>query len=419
MRFYFPDSQDQIDPSFRFDTEERSPYRVRQRDDRYAHEYLDEPPYRGLLISKAMVDGVTGGAGRYSSQQRQRLYREGVREFFRLPEDPESMKTLGDCGSFSWVRETEAPVSIDEVIDFYEDCRLDAGVSLDHIIFGFESPGRRAPTPEQKQDWERRKTLTLELADAFIDRHRARRCEFTPVGVAQGWNPESYADSVVRLQEMGYRRISIGGMIVQSTDEILSVLRAIEPTLGSDTHLHLLGITRVAHLAEFRRLGVTSFDSTSPFRQAFMDARDNYHDGDRTWVALRVPPLDGARMRRWIALGRVDHDRARRLERAALETLVRFDRDEADVEEVVAALVAYESVHDPGRPSREDKYRDVLEARPWLSCGCRVCRDAGIQVMIFRGSERNKRRGFHNLDNFARRFARVLDPAEDAVTYAV
>ena len=57
MRFYFPDSQDQIDPSFDFDTEERSPFRIRQRDDLYAHEVLTPVPYSGMLVSKAIVDG--------------------------------------------------------------------------------------------------------------------------------------------------------------------------------------------------------------------------------------------------------------------------------------------------------------------------------------------------------------------------
>ena len=46
MKFFFPDSQDQIDPDFDFETEERSPFRVRQRDDRYAHEVLADVPYR-------------------------------------------------------------------------------------------------------------------------------------------------------------------------------------------------------------------------------------------------------------------------------------------------------------------------------------------------------------------------------------
>src|ERR1700761_4873811 len=107
MRFYFPDSQDQIDPSFDFESEERSPFRIRQRDDLYAHEVLDPSPYDGMLISKAIVDGVEGGAGRYSAQQRQRLYREGIREFFRLDAvESERIDTIGDCGAFQYVRET-------------------------------------------------------------------------------------------------------------------------------------------------------------------------------------------------------------------------------------------------------------------------------------------------------------------------
>ena len=54
-----------------------------------------------MLISKAIVDGVSGGAGKYSAQQRQRLYRVGIREFFRLDAGPGSrIDTMGDCGAF-------------------------------------------------------------------------------------------------------------------------------------------------------------------------------------------------------------------------------------------------------------------------------------------------------------------------------
>lgn len=55
--FFFPDSQDQIDPSFDFGRESSSPDRVRQRDDRYAHEVISPAPYTGILLSKALVDG--------------------------------------------------------------------------------------------------------------------------------------------------------------------------------------------------------------------------------------------------------------------------------------------------------------------------------------------------------------------------
>ena len=43
---------------------------------------------------------------------------------------------------------------------------------------------------------------------------------------------------------------------------------------------------------DFSDLGVTSFDSTSAFRQAFMDDRKNFHAADRAYVAIRVPQVD-------------------------------------------------------------------------------------------------------------------------------
>src|SRR5215204_6124452 len=232
MRFYFPDSQDQIDPSFDFETEERSPFRIRQRDDRYAHEVLSPAPYSGMLVSKAMVDGVDGGAGRYSAQQRQRLYRVGVRDFFRLNGEP--IDTLGDCGAFTYVREEVPPYSVDEVIDFYESCGFDAGISLDHVILGFDlEAGVDDETVAPL--WKQRRALTVDLAAEFISRHSQRNCSFEPVGVAQGWGPLSYAASVASLQDLGYTRIAIGGMVAQKTEEIIDVLAAISRVRASET----------------------------------------------------------------------------------------------------------------------------------------------------------------------------------------
>jgi hypothetical protein len=50
MKFFFPDSQDQVDPSFDFDTEERARLRLRHRDDMYAHEVFAKPPFDGVLV---------------------------------------------------------------------------------------------------------------------------------------------------------------------------------------------------------------------------------------------------------------------------------------------------------------------------------------------------------------------------------
>ena len=140
MKFFFPDSQDQIDPSFNFDTEEKSIYRIRQRDDCYAHEALRAPPFDGLLVSKTIVDGLPGAAGRYSLAQRHRLFRVGIREFFRLDDVPGSrLETMGDCGAFTYVREEVPPYTPDSVIDFYEECGFDLGISVDHVILGYDA----------------------------------------------------------------------------------------------------------------------------------------------------------------------------------------------------------------------------------------------------------------------------------------
>ena len=41
-------------------------------------------------------------------------------------------------------------------------------------------------------------------------------------------------------------------------------------------------------------------------------------------------------------------------------------------------------------------YKRTLEDKPWQGCGCEFCQELGIQVLIFRGGNRNRRRGAHN-----------------------
>src|SRR6266508_1239665 len=78
VKFFFPDSQDQVDPHFDFRTETTAEYRVRQRDDRYAHEVLKKPAYDGLLVSKPIVDGLASAPGKYSMAKRHRRYQLGA-----------------------------------------------------------------------------------------------------------------------------------------------------------------------------------------------------------------------------------------------------------------------------------------------------------------------------------------------------
>ena len=72
----------------------------------------------------------------------------------------------------------------------------------------------------------------------------------------------------------------------------------------------------------------------------------------------------------------------------------------------------YERIHHPGE-SREKIYREVLTERPWSKCQCEICRTVGIEVIVFRGTERNKRRGFHNLSIFFERLQAELQSGPD------
>ena len=396
MKFYFPDSQDQVSPTYDFIHDEYSPLRVRQRDDRYAHEALTLPAYDGLLVSKAIVDGTIQGVGKYSMPQRQRLYRLGVRGFFRLPED---VVTLGDCGAFTYVNEPEPPYSVSEVIDFYSRCGFDAGVSIDHVILGYRRPG--TSPGDVPDEWKERRRISLHFAEKFLTAVHEHGTPFEPVGAAQGWDPESYADSVKELQAMGYRRIALGGMVPLKTPDILASLAAIANIRRGDTELHLLGITRIDSMNDFAGLGVTSFDSTSSFRQAFMDDRDNYHTTETTYSAIRVPQVDAnISLKKAILAGKVSQADAVVAERESLKLLRAFDNGQCSLDEALNAVLRYEELIGV-KKSYADLYRRTLESAPWRDCPCGLCAKHGIEIAIFRGSERNKRRGFHNLSVLA------------------
>jgi hypothetical protein len=396
MKFFFPDSHDLVDPSFDFETEERSTTRIRHQHDLYAHQVFPKPPYDGILLSKAIVDGTSQGAGKYTAPQRLRLFRSGIRSFFRL--DGTRVETMGDCGAFAYVREPTPPYSVDEVLDFYEKCGFDHGVSVDHVILGFTLDGNECKlAAEQLAGFKARREITLTLANDFLKQHKKTRLRFTPVGVAQGWSPRSYAESVANLQKMGYRRIGVGGLVPLKTDEILAVLAAIAGPRKLSTSLHLFGVTRIDSLKAFQETGVTSFDSTSPLLHAFKHDSKNYFTTTTEYAAVRIPQVEGnAKLAMRIRAGEIKQEGARRLEKQCLKDVVTYAQTGRGLKPLLAALQEYNQLFD-GRKDRTAMYSRTLADAPWRRCRCSVCRSLGVHVVLFRGAERNRRRGFHNL----------------------
>ena len=414
MEFFFPDSQDQVSPYFDFESEEHPPHRVRQRDDRYAHETLTERPYDGSLISKGIVDGTARGAGKYTMAQQQRIYRLGAHKFFRVDGGESRIPIMGDCGAFTYAQEPEPPYSVGEVVDFYEGIGLDRCISVDHIIFGYIPAVRKAKGIELDPDWIRRRELTITLAADFLRTVRKHGNPFMPIGVAHGWDPGSYQLSVMELQDMGYRRIALGGLVPLRNADLLDVVSAASDVRADVTQFHLLGVTRTEHIPTFSRYGVTSFDSTSAFRQSFMDDQDNYYTIDRNYIALRIPQVDGnTSMKRRVVAGHLDQQTAIAAERNCLAVLKSYDKGDATVDDSVEALRSYEILHDTKGTDRSAAYRETLEAAPWKHCSCGICEEIGIEVILFRGSERNKRRGFHNLTVFRHRLDASMDASSE------
>jgi hypothetical protein len=409
LKYFLPDSQDLVDPSFDFETERRSTVRLRQRDDLYAHELFAERAFDGILVSKGIVDGFGGTGGRYTLAQRHRLLRSGAHEFFRTSGARcGALPIMGDCGAFTYLKEKTPPYSVDDVMQFYEECQFDYGISVDHVILSYrpdwDGAGNQTFAPE---DVRERQLVTLELARDFWDRHQRTKPRFSPVGVAQGWSPKSYAHAVSELQKIGYRYIAVGGMVPLKTIEILRSLEGIADVRLPATSLHLLGVTRTEHVAEMTRLGVGSFDSTSPLRKAFKDDKDNYYTPDRQFTAIRIPQVEGnPKLQKGISSGKVKQETARSLEKGSLLAMKRFDAGDLGLNDTLDALRRYEELYDKDGEDHTEVYRETLSERPWQKCGCEVCRDLRHHVILFRGAERNRRRGFHNTWVFYRRLQR-------------
>lgn len=412
MRFLYSDALDYVDPDYDFIGDRSVGTRRAHKDDEYPHEYLATAPYDGLLVSRGIVGGMHGG-GKYSEAQALRLGREGARAFLRYPASdfPGSM-VLGDNGAFTYRNDEVPPYTVEDTVDFYEDGRFTHGCSLDHLIFAFdESEGR--PDEAARKRYE----LTLDYAEQFFKASAWLGSGFTPLGVVQGWSPLSMASAAASLVAMGYDYLAIGGMVPLQIDQIECGLRAIREAIPGRTRLHVLGFGKVDDLDRLAAHGVESFDTTSPLLRAFKDAKRNYYSvgpaGETVYhMAIRIPDaIENNRIKRVARMGGVDQEVLQRLEASALVAMRDFAAHRLAAEDAVEAVLAYSAVaqredgHDDARNGARlaklrPAYLRTLSDRPWERCPCRVCRDIGVEVVIFRSSNRNKRRGMHNLHVF-------------------
>ena len=430
MRFLYSDTQDYVDPAYDFLRDRTGPKRERYWTDAYAHEMMTPIPYDGLLVSMSAIrqaNGVAASKVRYSTKEEQRLLRDGARKFLRFggPSFTDLM-LMGDCGAFAYVEHPKPAYSPSEVVDFYTEAGFTHGVSPDHIIFECDvsNPPAKAVSKEVRERFD----ITLANAEEFYQLTASADHPFVALGAVQGWSPASMAESAVRLERMGFKYLAIGGLVPLKVDVIKTVLSAIRQRIKPSTDIHLLGFAKAEQIQDFTSFGITSFDSTSPLIRAFKDEKANYYmespnGGLQYYTAIRIPQaIENSRLMQGVKRGIFSAEDLQRREQLALSTLRAYDKGQATAGDTLDAVMDYHQFllrGDDDETTQQDKslaktralIQRTIEESPWKRCACDICRAVGVEVIIFRSSNRNKRRGFHNLGVYHRHLKKTLENA--------
>ena len=388
MRYFIPEWDDLVDPNYDFENDTHSGGSSDWSNEAYAHQLYPEPNYDGILVSRAVAEK--------SKKKKERINALGVHRFLRVPRE---FPIMGDCGAFDYIMEDRPPYSTEDVLDYYTRLDFDYGVSVDHLIV--------SATEHQKKF---RYELTIDNAEKFIKEHRKAKLPWTPIGAVQGWDAHSYAKAAEDYVKMGYKYIGLGGLVRTSTREIIQIMAEVQKVVPKGMEIHLFGVARLKAVKQLAALGATSVDSASALRQAWFGAKDNYWSLEgRHYRALRVPKSGKSfRAKKMVSEGRATAEFVAKTEQDCMAILRAFDRGDATADQVIEAFTKLDHLITPDRPTFMDQYRRTLDDAPWKGCSCALCQRYGVEVITFRGNDRNRRRGFHNTHVFYELFQRAL-----------
>lgn len=363
-------------------------------------ESFPKPPVDGVLVSRVNIERT--------NHLRKKAEKEGIHSALRF-----KGLVMGDCGAFSYVNEADPPYDAIETLAFYKNLRFDIGVTVDHLIVKTveELTGvRRELTDAEKKDrWQK----TIDNAKRMFDEAKKSGYEkMRLIGVTQGWDQESYANGIRELLDYGFDYVGLGGLAKKPSAFIQKVLSRVAIEMKRHfqkkhsksgfypkSALHLFGVARINLLETMIKYGVTSFDSASPLRIAWTSSKKNYMIDEGFYSAIRIRIAKS--------------EKEKKKEKKVLQKLRYYHEGKINVSEFMEKLSHY----DPKNfPSRKEDAQKTLEDRPWKKCGCPICNEIGLHVCIFRGCERNMRRGFHNVYQF-HRFLRGNYPRVMALTW--
>jgi hypothetical protein len=484
MRFFIPEWDDRVDPDYGFEGEIKPHRQSAWHNTVYAHQLYETPNYDGILVSKVVAEK--------GEEKRKYVNELGIHRYLRVPRE---FPVFGDCGAFDYIGEDDPPFETEEMLNYYTRLDFDYGVSLDHLILDSSDIEKR----------NYRYNLTIKNARDFIKGHKKLSCEWVPIGAVQGWSPDSYAKAAKKIVAMGYSYIALGGLVRSKTAAILEILKAVRKSIPKDIDIHMFGVARLDAIPEFLHYGVSSVDSASQLRTAWLGSTKNFMTDKQWYSAIRIPQTEGSfRARQLVDQGDISFPSLQKLEKKCLDELRKYAKLERPPSKtLIKCLGEYDALVSPTRkkgmaridkilsgmdrvviprketwyidwikPQSHEKYartrekalawddissaelnkmerecykalkkflklkgenietrravanlifdyeyavlgyrsiskariRETLMARPWNHADCAVCKDVGVETIIFRGNNRNRRRGFHNSFVFYQKF---------------
>ena len=391
MKYFIPEWDDRIDQEYDFILDNHSQrHNSNPFSDHYMWEIfgIDNVPFDGVLVSRVKVEENQNKKGRIKDV--------GIHSFLRLPK---SFPIIGDCGAFGYIKEKVPKYDAVEILEYYQSLGFNSGVTVDHLV-----------VPKFATEKDFRMKITFENGlKAYEEWLRKYRNDFQLLCALQGWDVQDYLNMFRKYVIRGVLDFGIGGLarkptlhITRLVDELIKEIKGSQKVPGQ---LHFFGLARQTLFPYFERLedlGVrVTFDSASFLRRAWLSAQNNYVTiTGKGYSAIRIPQIGektGLRGKRKLDSS-ANIGQLKTLEQECLAKMRSFDRGETDIQLVMRTVKSFDKIMGEDRfHNLEEHYLETLQEAPWKKCDCPICKKAGVEVIIFRGNNRNRRRGFHNV----------------------
>ena len=174
-----------------------------------------------------------------------------------------------------------------------------------------------------------------------------------------------------------FREVNCGLTVLGATTEALRCLECAKPRCQTGCPVNV-------NIREFVRLGVTSIDSASALRRAWLGSTTNFLAETGWYSAVRIPQAEDCfRAKQLVAKGERTADQLRRLEQECLAGVRAYGARERPLSSTLLdRLTEYDALLAGQRKGIREQIRRTLDSRPWEACGCAICSRWGAEVYL-------------------------------------